>query len=78
MTCQELVELVTDYFEDALSAEDREAFEAHLAICEGCVNYLAQMRTTVRITHDAEALERRPEVAGLLEAFRDWRRTRSA
>jgi anti-sigma factor RsiW len=76
MTCQELVELVTDYFDGALDAATRAEFDAHLAVCPGCVTYLEQMRTTIRLTHDAKALERRPEVIALLAAFRDWRDAR--
>jgi anti-sigma factor RsiW len=76
MTCQELVELVSDYFDGALSDPDRDAFDAHLALCPGCVTYLEQMRTTMRLTRDTEALERRPDVAALLHAFRDWRAAR--
>jgi anti-sigma factor RsiW len=73
--CQELVELVTDYFEDALDAGERARFEAHLAECPGCRAYLAQMRATLRLVRETERLEQRPEVAGLLAAFRDFRRT---
>jgi len=72
MSCQELVELVSDYFDGALDEPQRVRFEAHLAVCPGCVTYLEQMRTTMRLVHDVKALERRPEVVGLLEAFRDW------
>jgi anti-sigma factor RsiW len=72
MTCQELVELVTDYFDGALDEATRAEFDAHLALCPGCVTYLEQMRATIRLARDVKTLERRPEVAGLLEAFRHW------
>jgi anti-sigma factor RsiW len=49
MTCQELVELVTDYLEDALTPEERERFEAHLDDCPGCRAYVEQMRVTIRL-----------------------------
>ncbi len=78
MTCQELVELVTDYCEGALSQAEREAFDAHLALCPGCVTYVEQMRTTMRLAHDTRTLEQRPEVAALLHAFRGWRSARSS
>lgn len=75
MPCRELVELVTDYLEDRLSARDRARFEAHLAECEYCETYLEQMRQTIR------ALGRLPEESlspeardALLTAFRDWSR----
>jgi anti-sigma factor RsiW len=48
--CQEVVELVTDYLEGALSRGDRRRFEHHLAGCPHCSAYLAQMRDTLRLT----------------------------
>jgi anti-sigma factor RsiW len=74
MTCQQLVELVTDYFEGALTPEERVRFDAHLAVCPGCETYLAQMRTTMRLVRDTDELEDRPEVAELLGLFRDYKR----
>jgi anti-sigma factor RsiW len=73
LACQEVVELVTAYLEDGLDPADRERFEEHLVFCDGCQNYLEQMRTTVRLTEQLEqgfppGLEER-----LLEAFRNWR-----
>ena len=50
LTCAELVELVSDYLEGALTGGERERFEEHLTICEGCGNYLGQMRTTIALT----------------------------
>jgi anti-sigma factor RsiW len=73
MTCRELVELVTDYFDDVLPADVREAFEEHVRLCPGCDVYLEQMRTTIRLVHDTQELEQRPEVTSLLAEFRDWR-----
>ena len=49
ITCREIVELVTDYLEGALPPGEVEAFEMHLAYCDGCVNYLDQMRETIRL-----------------------------
>jgi anti-sigma factor (TIGR02949 family) len=50
MRCQELVEVITDYLEGTLDAEDRQRFEEHLAGCPGCRSYLDQMRATIRLT----------------------------
>lgn len=47
--CRELVELVTDYLEDALPARERETVEAHLRECDGCTAYLTQLRATVAL-----------------------------
>ena len=74
LTCQELVELVTDYFEDALPESERTRFDAHLDECEGCRLYLDQMRTTIRLVQSSDELAGRPEVGELLHAFRDFRR----
>lgn len=76
LSCQELVELVTDYFDGALPPSERARFEAHLDECTGCARYVEQMRTTVAVTGATPELEDRPEIAGLLEAFRGWHRTR--
>lgn len=74
LSCQELVELVTDYLEGALSAEDRERFDAHIAACDGCRMYLQQITMTVALAGrlTPEQLDPAAEAA-LLEAFRDWR-----
>jgi anti-sigma factor RsiW len=48
LTCKEVVELVTDYLEGALSASERRQFDEHLAGCPFCQIYLDQMRDTVR------------------------------
>jgi anti-sigma factor RsiW len=74
LTCRELVELVTDYFEGALVPADRARFEAHVATCPGCDVHLQQMRTTIALVGTVGATEERPEVTALLEAFRGWRR----
>jgi anti-sigma factor RsiW len=74
LPCRELVELVTDYFEDALPPAERARFDAHLAECPGCAEYVAQMRATLALTRATAELEARPEVAELMRAFRDWPR----
>ena len=75
LTCQELVELVTDYFEGALSARDRERFEAHISTCVGCTNYLDQMRLTIAIVGRLTPNGVSPEAeSDLLALFRDWKR----
>jgi anti-sigma factor RsiW len=73
LACQEVVELVTAYVEDALDPFDRERFEEHLVFCDGCENYVEQMRTTVRLTGHVENELPAELEAELLEAFRGWR-----
>ena len=73
-SCKEVVEIVTDYLEGAMSPRDRERFDAHLSSCEGCTNYVEQMRETIRLTgmltEEQVPVEQRER---LREAFRDWK-----
>lgn len=74
LSCQELVELVTEYLERALSAEDRDRFDSHIAACDGCRRYIEQVRVTVALSGrlTPEQLDPAAEAA-LLGAFRDWK-----
>ena len=73
LACQELVELVTSYFEGALSSEEHAAFEHHLGTCDGCGEYVRQMRQTIELTGRLTPADVSPEAAAvLLAAFRDW------
>jgi len=74
MKCRDVVELMTDYLEGALSDADRARFEDHIAGCDGCRAYLEQLRAT-RLVAGKLASESVPESlqAELLNAFRDWR-----
>jgi anti-sigma factor RsiW len=73
LTCHEVIEIITDYLEGALPADDRRRVEEHLAICDGCTTYLEQMRETIRLTGMLTE-EQIPEdqKRDLLEAFRTW------
>ena len=74
LTCAELVELVTDYLEGALSARDRERFEEHVVVCSGCANYLDQMRRTIELTGALTEEDMSSEVTeALLASFRNWK-----
>jgi anti-sigma factor RsiW len=44
LSCQELVELVTDYFEGVLPEAEARRLERHLETCPGCTEYLEQLR----------------------------------
>jgi anti-sigma factor RsiW len=75
LTCREVIDLLTDYVEDALPEQERRPVEAHLASCDGCTTYLEQMRETIRLTGMLTE-EEIPEAERhrLLAAFRDWTR----
>lgn len=58
LTCEELIDFLSGYIEGELDADVRERFDAHLAICPACVDYLESYRATVRVasaTREAEA-----------------------
>ena len=73
LVCQELVELVTAYFDDSLSRSDRRRFRAHISGCDHCTAYVEQMRLVIeasgRLTEDDIDPAARDE---LLDAFRGW------
>jgi len=75
LSCRELVELVTEFLEGALSPEDRARFDEHIGECVNCTAHLNQMRRTLRVvgrlTEGSVSAEARD---ALLTAFRDWRR----
>ena len=72
MTCKDLVDLVTDYVEGALSPADHRRFEAH---CEGCEIYLDQMRETIQLLGELPHETVPPEArCKLLNAFRAWKK----
>jgi anti-sigma factor RsiW len=74
LTCQELVELVTDYLDGVLSAEEVGRFEEHLLSCGPCVMHVEQMRETIRVAGAVSADDLEQAVADdLLSAFRTWR-----
>ena len=78
IACQELVELVTEYFEGALPADEVAAVDRHLMDCEACLRYLRQMRATVTalgmVPTEAVTVTLSDEtVDTLLAAFRDRR-----
>ena len=73
LTCHEVIDLLTDYVEDALPAEERRRVEEHLANCDGCTTYLEQVRETIRLTGMlTEEQIPEQEKQRLLAAFRDW------
>lgn len=73
LSCRELVALVTDYLEGALSPTERVRFEAHLAVCTGCRRHLDQMRRTIASVGRLAETDLDPEArTRWLTAFRSW------
>lgn len=76
LMCRDMVELMTEYLEGAMTDPQRDRFEQHLSGCPGCRHYLDQVRTTIRLTGSLTE-ESLPSEAWdeLLVAFRDWNRS---
>ena len=74
LSCKEVVELVTDYLEQALLPEMRARVDEHLIDCPSCTIYYGQVRQTIaalrKLTDEAMFPETREE---LLQQFRQMR-----
>jgi anti-sigma factor RsiW len=72
MTCQQVVEIVSDYLDGNLSPQTVQWLEYHLEHCDACTRYIEQMRTTTRIAAAAR-LDEHPDRDALLAAFRAFK-----
>jgi anti-sigma factor RsiW len=75
--CREVVELATDYLEEALLEPLRSLLEAHLEECDGCQEYLEQLRQTVRFlrSYGEACPPAAVDMEKLSEIFRSWAAT---
>ena len=55
LTCQQLIEFLTDYLDGQLPLTQRAAFELHLALCRDCRSYLHNFKTTIAVSQQAFA-----------------------
>lgn len=55
MTCQELIDFLTDYLDGQLPLTQRLAFELHLTLCRDCRAYLHNFRTTIAAARSSGA-----------------------
>lgn len=70
--CSQIVELVTEYLEDALAPDRRQLFEEHLADCPPCRRYVDQIRVTLtQLGAVREPDLSEPAWDALRQAFRD-------
>jgi anti-sigma factor RsiW len=74
LTCQQAVELVTDYLEGTLSRRQRRRLEKHLRECPNCSAYLQQIRTTIELAGHIEP-DQLDETTrnGLIDLYRRYR-----
>ena len=75
-SCQEMIEVVTNYLDDALPPDEQERFERHLSYCAGCTTYVDQIRETIRQTGMVPREESLPPGLReeILAQFRNWKR----
>jgi len=74
LNCQEVVELVTDYLEQALLPEMQAQFEEHIAECPGCDTYLEQIQQTIMMLRKLTEQQMFPNTKQeLVEIFRNWK-----
>jgi hypothetical protein len=73
----ELVELVTDYLENARPAPDRR-LRAHLEECQCCIEYVEQMRLSATASARGPARRSRRRRDACWAAFRGWRASADA
>ena len=53
LTCADVIGFLDDYIAGNLAADRQAAFEAHLAICPQCVDYIASYRRTIELVRDS-------------------------
>jgi anti-sigma factor RsiW len=74
LTCEEVVELVTEYLEGTLPRGARRRFEIHLSGCAHCTEFLRQMQMTIAMTGELRMDDLSPELQQDFAAlFRHWR-----
>ena len=75
ISCREIVQIVNDYLEGVLPVGEREAVELHLNLCDGCTDYLQQLRLSIALTGEVPADALPPELEeALCFAFRSFQR----
>ena len=55
ITCQEMLDFVTDYENDELDRAQRTLVDEHLAACPPCIEYMKSYRATLALSAGAMA-----------------------
>ncbi|MCW2905315.1 MAG: transporter [Actinomycetia bacterium] len=64
LACQELLDLVTDYFDGGVLPDLKNKLQEHLSGCDGCAEYVRQIGLTIRALQQADLqLTSRPRAA---------------
>lgn len=72
ITCQELADLLVDFFADDATPQCRKVVQEHLAHCQGCGVFVQTYSVTIRLTRRMPAVPMRPQFAArLLQLLRE-------
>lgn len=69
LTCRDVGQLLYEYVEQLLEPSLRQALEAHLADCPGCVAFINTYRQTVRFSSGLRSPEMPAELQQKLRSF---------
>jgi len=69
MTCQDAIDILADFLDQALPPDVGDALAAHLGDCEPCRAYLNTYRTTRNLVGQAGRVEMPPELKARLREF---------
>jgi anti-sigma factor RsiW len=75
-TCKECVDLLMDYLEGRLPAEDQAALDRHFQACPPCLDIQRSYRAVPHICREATAASMPPEVGERLRRFLAEKRSR--
>jgi hypothetical protein len=67
LACRELVDLVTDYLDGVLPPMWRAGVDDHLACCDGCSEYVQQIRLTIAALNGLKTTDSPQQVAGTID-----------
>ena len=74
LVCRQAVDLMADYLDGRLDADQVRRLEAHLAECPHCSEYLAQLRVTIDALGHADPADLDDEtIDDLVHLYRQWR-----
>lgn len=72
LTCQQVLDFLSDYVEGRLSRDQLARLGEHLAVCPECVDYLENFKATLaacRSLRDSEFTKTRPVPEKLVQAI---------
>jgi len=73
MRCDELTELLPDYFQNALSAEARSTVEAHLHACADCAAQVSLWRRLGELPDEEPSPRLHRRFEAMLSAYEEGR-----